>query len=121
MRGLFRIESEEGLVKKKRLHARDALNEWITARKAEGLWVTLCNGNCGTWFAQQHVGIRSGRRSTMCGRLVCYLWLRYRRENGRAAPAEMVLFWIEKYGNRLADGGHWNFDKRAAQPRRRAV
>lgn len=125
------LDGDKGrdLFRKKQLRAREALNEWILARKAEGYWVTLCAGNCGMWFAQLHTNIQqhcsmrtSGRRASLCGRAVCWRWLLFRKQYGRAAPPEMVLRWLEKYGNRMANGGHtFNPEKRAAQPRRRAV
>lgn len=112
------------LFRKKQGRARDDLNAWILARKAEGYWVTLCAGNCGAWFAQLHFNGEqlSGRRAEMCGRAVCWLWQRWRKTNGRAPPAETVLGWIEKYGDRMYGAmTSANKEKRSAQPRRRAV
>lgn len=78
---------------------RDELNAWIAARKAEGLWVTRCEADCGTWFAQRHKGVRVGRRACLCEKLRCQLWRRYWLRHGRAPEPWVLVMWKARHGD----------------------
>jgi hypothetical protein len=71
---------------------RAALNEWILARKAEGLWVTHCP-SCGWYFAQKH----AGRPAVVCQKHRCFLWRTYQQRYNHAPPEWMRLKWEAQY------------------------
>ena len=74
---------------------RKLVEQWIAARRAEGLRVAPCL-SCGSWFAQRRT---PGRRSWWCGRQRCALWAAFGNANGRAPPKWMELRWFEIHGN----------------------